>query len=279
MMSHIRSVNSSTNDDFQLGGRSSHSFAFSKSIPQKSLVFSSKSTAKKAVPTDHGAASSDQHVLSWEDLPQWMQTDPYIRSGYRPQLDSYSACFQSVFYLHNESVNIWSHLIPALFYFLAPICADDGVLYNANQLSKADIAVIQLYIAGCVACLIFSVRTCLFFLRLMEIMKQINLAHKWIGLLPHRCCTFGTSSATLRQTGLLGHNTQHSCMCYYVYICRSLWQAKPPSFLYITFHDIDYSCNICKYVGSAIRRATSSDSKVRSFPLVLQNEEVWRLCI
>ena len=57
-----------------------------------------------------------QQVVDWDDLPRWMQIDPYIRRGYRRELNSFHACLQSLFYSHNELINIWSHLIPALVY-------------------------------------------------------------------------------------------------------------------------------------------------------------------
>jgi hypothetical protein len=41
-------------------------------------------------------------TVSWKELPEWLQDNVYITSGYRPQLDSYWACVKSIFYLHNE---------------------------------------------------------------------------------------------------------------------------------------------------------------------------------
>lgn len=43
--------------------------------------------------------------------------EPGILSGYRSPNYSYKLCLQSLFTLHNETVNIWTQLIPA-FYFL-----------------------------------------------------------------------------------------------------------------------------------------------------------------
>lgn len=120
------------------------------------VISSSKDAANKAVQVGRDAAKSFQHIWSWEDLPRWMQSDPYIRRGYRRQLDSFSACFQSIFYLHNESVNIWSHLLPTLVYLSVLLATDYKILHNGVTLSTADNAVIQTYIAGSIACLTFS---------------------------------------------------------------------------------------------------------------------------
>ena len=121
------------------------------------VISSSKDTAIKAVQVGREGAKSFQHTLSWEDLPPWMQSDPYIRRGYRRQLDSFSACLQSIFHLHNESVNIWSHILPTLFYLSVLLATDYSILHNGVDLSAADNTVIQTYVAGSIACLISSV--------------------------------------------------------------------------------------------------------------------------
>ena len=119
---------------------------------------STKTSTIKAAQVSHDAAKPFRHIYCWEDIPQWMQCDPYIRHGYRPQLDSFSACCQSVFYLHNESVNIWSHIISALIYFSGLLSIDYSNIHDGVWFSTADNALINTYIAGCMACLIFSVR-------------------------------------------------------------------------------------------------------------------------
>jgi adiponectin receptor len=57
-------------------------------------------------------------LLSFGDMPEWFQdgNDPSILHGYRPISDSVRASFHSWWYLHNETVNIYSHLIPAVVF-------------------------------------------------------------------------------------------------------------------------------------------------------------------
>ncbi|CAH1247067.1 PAQR3 [Branchiostoma lanceolatum] len=40
---------------------------------------------------------------------------PYITAGYRNNL-SYQQCIRSIFQIHNETVNIWTHLLPAILF-------------------------------------------------------------------------------------------------------------------------------------------------------------------
>lgn len=44
-------------------------------------------------------------------LPQWLQDNDYLHTGHRPPLNSFWACFQSIFRVHTETVNIWTHLL------------------------------------------------------------------------------------------------------------------------------------------------------------------------
>jgi hypothetical protein len=120
-------------------------------------ISTGKGTTGKAVPVGYDVAKSVRHILSWEDLPPWMQSDPYIRRGYRRQLDSFAACVQSIFYLHNESVNIWTHLLPTLVYVAVLLVTDYSTLHNGIKLSSADNTALQAYIVGAIACLTFSV--------------------------------------------------------------------------------------------------------------------------
>lgn len=53
-------------------------------------------------------------LLNWDDLPEWRRDNAHILGGYRPTSHSYAASLGSVLGIHNESVNIWTHLAGAL---------------------------------------------------------------------------------------------------------------------------------------------------------------------
>lgn len=48
------------------------------------------------------------HLLQWKDMPKHLQFNPYIFTGYRPLLSVWG-CLNSLFYLHNETINILTH--------------------------------------------------------------------------------------------------------------------------------------------------------------------------
>ena len=53
-------------------------------------------------------------LLHWNDLPHWQRDNQHIHQGYRPASFSYLVSFQSLCYIHNETVNIYTHLLPSL---------------------------------------------------------------------------------------------------------------------------------------------------------------------
>lgn len=50
-------------------------------------------------------------VCHYKNLPKWLQDNDFLHSGHRPPLPSFAACFKSVFRIHTETGNIWTHLL------------------------------------------------------------------------------------------------------------------------------------------------------------------------
>ncbi|KAF2802360.1 HlyIII-domain-containing protein [Mytilinidion resinicola] len=53
-------------------------------------------------------------LLNSDQVPSWYAHNDYIHTGYRPVTKSFVLCVESLAYLHNETVNIYSHLVPAV---------------------------------------------------------------------------------------------------------------------------------------------------------------------
>jgi len=54
-------------------------------------------------------------TVTIEQVPLFLQFNKYIHKGYRPSGISVLDCLKSIFYLHNESANIWIHLFAVLY--------------------------------------------------------------------------------------------------------------------------------------------------------------------
>lgn len=58
---------------------------------------------------------ASRKLYYYHELESWQQDNHYIRSGYVKETLSYKECLKSLTYLHNESVNVYSHLLPSVF--------------------------------------------------------------------------------------------------------------------------------------------------------------------
>lgn len=104
-----------------------------------------------------GSVAIAQSIFHFADLPVWMQVDPTIQRGYRRQLNSFQACFWSLFYSHNELINVWSHLLPGVLFLGLLLMADYSPLLGGVEISVGDRLMIQIYITGVASCLFLSV--------------------------------------------------------------------------------------------------------------------------
>ncbi|KAF9108581.1 hypothetical protein BGX29_010187 [Mortierella sp. GBA35] len=100
---------------------------------------------------------SDQGpICCWDELPPWMKDNQFIITGYRRPTQSYTKTIESLGYLHNESVNIWSHLLGAIaFVIVAPI-SYFKVIGVLDSVQWTDVAVFYAFLAGAIICLSMS---------------------------------------------------------------------------------------------------------------------------
>jgi len=66
---------------------------------------------------------------SFDKLPNWMRDNEFLQFGHRPELNSYTECFKSVFRIHTETGNIWTHFIGLIvfitvtvLFYVKPLC-------------------------------------------------------------------------------------------------------------------------------------------------------------
>ncbi|KAF7846016.1 hypothetical protein BT93_L5592 [Corymbia citriodora subsp. variegata] len=81
------------------------------------------------------------------------QDNHYIHTGYRPASNSYLVSLNSLSYLHNESVNIYTHLLGALTALLTSIYAYHSIRPRYALATPADLLVFACYFGGAAACL------------------------------------------------------------------------------------------------------------------------------
>ena len=92
-------------------------------------------------------------IVGWDQLPTWQRDNHFIRGGYRPASGSYLVSFQSLGYLHNETVNVYSHLIGAFFAVAAAALLFSTLGKRYPFADADDLLVLSCYFLGAVACL------------------------------------------------------------------------------------------------------------------------------
>lgn len=92
-------------------------------------------------------------LVHWKDLPHWQQDNHHIHASYRRASYSYARSWQSIFHWHNESVNIWSHLIPGALALPFSIVLYKTLEPRYEQASAADVIALGCFFIGIALCL------------------------------------------------------------------------------------------------------------------------------
>ncbi|XP_037824377.1 progestin and adipoQ receptor family member 3 isoform X1 [Lucilia sericata] len=93
-------------------------------------------------------------LLNFEDAPDHLKFNPYIRGGYRTFLST-KLCLQSVFWWTNETINIWTHLCGCLMFIGLTIF--DFQFLKVHAELEDQILVVCLLICFCLCMLLSSI--------------------------------------------------------------------------------------------------------------------------
>jgi adiponectin receptor len=72
---------------------------------------------KAAAPGGKGLKRSESTV-KLHALPEFLADNEFLLDGHRPELNSISECLKSMFFMHTETWNIWTHFAGKLWCFL-----------------------------------------------------------------------------------------------------------------------------------------------------------------
>jgi adiponectin receptor len=116
----------------------------------------SQETVTPAVAKDDGKKGSSEHwysLIHWDDLPHWQQDNHHIHGSYRRASGSYRRSLASLFYIHNETVNIYTHLIPALATIPSAYLLHRTLRPRYAQATTSDILAFSCFFLGAALCL------------------------------------------------------------------------------------------------------------------------------
>ncbi|OCK76667.1 HlyIII-domain-containing protein [Lepidopterella palustris CBS 459.81] len=92
-------------------------------------------------------------TILWHELPAWRRDNHYILRGYRPTSNSYLISAKSLSYLHNQTVNIYTHLIGFLLAILSGIVLYFVLEPRYATATREDVFVLSCFFAGAAVCL------------------------------------------------------------------------------------------------------------------------------
>lgn len=92
-------------------------------------------------------------VVHFKNLPKWLQDNDFLHKGHRPPLASFTACFKSIFRLHTETGNIWTHLLGCIMFIGAAVYFLIRPSWEVNWEEKM---IFSAFFIGAILCLGFS---------------------------------------------------------------------------------------------------------------------------
>lgn len=112
--------------------------------------------SSKEAPRTPVTVENSRRLKSWDEIPSWQQDNEYILSSYRQATGSFKRCFESLGYVHNETINIYSHVIGAAIFLIAPIYAYQALYLRYPLATPTDIFVFSTFFYGVSICFVFS---------------------------------------------------------------------------------------------------------------------------
>lgn len=97
-------------------------------------------------------------LFPFHDMPAWFrhENNRWILHGYRTISQSVCGSICSLSYLHNESVNIYSHLIPAVFFLVVQCRTHLHLASKHDDVTCADVVAFSIFMVAAAACFLLS---------------------------------------------------------------------------------------------------------------------------
>lgn len=104
----------------------------------------------KAEEFAHKVWAAGTRLVSFNALPPWAQDNDYIHKSHRAPMPSFYACFRSIFYIHTETVNIWTHLLGCIGFV---IIASYFLSRPSVEIDYQEKLVFSCFFAGAIVCM------------------------------------------------------------------------------------------------------------------------------
>lgn len=127
------------------------------------LTYRRPKTTFSRAPSDQGngekrnkSDTKSKHLVRWDMLPDWYKDNRFVLNGYRDVSNSSLACFRSIFSLHNETINIYTHLVPAIAFMFAQLLVQQAITAYFPEATRLDRIVFACNMGAAIVTLILS---------------------------------------------------------------------------------------------------------------------------
>ena len=114
-------------------------------------------TRQKAVGERSRSPNTGIRTPTWREISHWQRDNKRITSGYRPCEADYSKTLASLKFLHNETCNIYTHLVGALLLpMIANCCVAAFSQPQFPDVQRMDYVMFWIFFLSAESCLILS---------------------------------------------------------------------------------------------------------------------------
>ncbi|XP_070543572.1 adiponectin receptor protein 1-like isoform X2 [Ptychodera flava] len=89
-------------------------------------------------------------VISFHHLPDWLKDNDFLRNYHRPPMPSFRCCFKSIFRIHTETGNIWTHLLGFVAFLVITVLF---LTHPSSGFTWQEQAVFMAFFLGAILCL------------------------------------------------------------------------------------------------------------------------------
>lgn len=108
--------------------------------------------AQATAPLAPKSPADSMRLLAFDEVPEWYADNPFITAGYRPVALAAAPCLRSMLHIHNQTANIFTHLIPGAVALVLNVALHDLFTRWYPDASFADRAVFHVYLTTCTLC-------------------------------------------------------------------------------------------------------------------------------
>jgi adiponectin receptor len=95
-------------------------------------------------------------LFEFNEVEAWQRDNEYLRSKYRNPSNSYKESLRSLFYLHNQTGNIYTHLIGAIVFLVYAVYVYGRISTRYPTADASDLLTFGIFLGSAVVCFGFS---------------------------------------------------------------------------------------------------------------------------